>query len=210
VRTGLTSALTTSLGTIAGGHRLTDLDATARLDELRFELPIAGGQRPHGTAFSLHELADRLAASGDPLIARYADGLRTPTLAPRVRGFLTGSIDLLARLPDGRFLVVDYKSNWFGDRSTERSVAADYRPGQLAEAMLAHHYVLQGLLYLVAAHRYLRWRLPGYDYDTHLAGAGYLFLRGMVGLPDARTGIAVLRPAGSLIEDLSAMLDGRP
>jgi exodeoxyribonuclease V beta subunit len=105
--------------------------------------------------------------------------------------------------------VVDYKSNWFGDRSTERSVAADYRPGQLAEAMLVHHYVLQGLLYLVAAHRYLRWRLPGYDYDTHLAGAGYLFLRGMVGLPDARTGIATLRPAGSLIEDLSAMLDGR-
>jgi exodeoxyribonuclease V beta subunit len=209
VRLGLTSALTTSLGPIAGGYRLADLDTTARLDELRFELPIAGGQYPHGSAFSLHEVADRLAASDDPLIAVYADRLRAPSLAPRVRGFLTGSIDLLARLPDGRFLVVDYKSNWFGDRSTERSVAADYRPGQLAEAMLVHHYVLQGLLYLVAAHRYLRWRLPGYDYDTHLAGAGYLFLRGMVGLPDARTGIATLRPAGSLIEDLSAMLDGR-
>ncbi|MFO7959475.1 MAG: UvrD-helicase domain-containing protein [Nitriliruptoraceae bacterium] len=208
VRTGLTSALTTPLGAIGGGARLIDLAETDRLDELRFELPIAGGRDPHGTAFSLHEVADLLTTSDDPLIASYAGRLREPSLAPGVRGFLTGSIDLLARLPDGRFLVADYKSNWFGDRSTERSVPADYRPAQLDEAMLGHHYVLQGLLYLVAAHRYLRWRLPGYDYDTHLVGAGYLFLRGMVGLPDARTGIAVLRPAGSLIEQLSAMVDG--
>ncbi|MFO7779158.1 MAG: UvrD-helicase domain-containing protein [Nitriliruptoraceae bacterium] len=208
VRTGLTSALTTSLGPIGGGARLADLAASDRLDELRFELPIAGGHGPHRPAFSLHEVADLLATSDDPLIVSYAERLREPALAPGVRGFLTGSIDLLARLPNGRFLVVDYKSNWFGDRSTERSVAADYRPVRLAEAMLGHHYVLQGLLYLVAAHRYLRWRLPGYDSETHLAGAGYLFLRGMVGLPDARTGIAVLRPAGSLIEQLSAMVDG--
>jgi len=208
VRAGLTSALTTSLGPIGGGARLADLPVTDRLDELRFELPIAGGHGPDGTAFSLHEVADLLTASDDPLLASYAERLREPALAPGVRGFLTGSIDLLARLPDGRFLVVDYKSNWFGDRSTDRSVAADYRPEQLAEAMLGHHYVLQGLLYLVAAHRYLRWRLPGYDYDAHLAGAGYLFLRGMVGLPDARTGVAVLRPAGHLVDQLSAMVDG--
>ena len=45
------------------------------------------------------------------------------------------------------------------------------------------HYVLQALLYTVALHRYLRWRLPGYDPERNLAGVLYLFLRGMVG-PD--------------------------
>jgi len=209
VRVGLGAALTPPLGSVADGARLADLPAADRLDELRFELPIAGGARPHGRAFTLSEVGAVLATSSDPLVAAYADRLRDPALAPGVRGFLTGSIDLLARLPDGRFLVVDYKSNWFGDRSSERSVAADYRPERLEQAMFGHHYVLQGLLYLVAAHRYLRWRLPGYEPDRHLAGAGYLFLRGMVGLPQAQTGIAVLRPGGRLIEELSGLLDGR-
>ncbi len=208
VRTGLLAALTTPLGPIAGGHRLADLGARDRLDELRFELPVAGGHRPRGMAFTLPAVADRCAASQDPLLVAYAPRLHDPELASALRGYLTGSIDLLARLPDGRFLVADYKSNWFGDRATGRSVAGDYQPSRLAEAMLSHHYVLQGLLYLVAAHRYLRWRVPGYDYGTHVAGAGYLFLRGMVGLPDARTGIAVLRPEPSLIEDVSVLLDG--
>ena len=47
--------------------------------------------------------------------------------------------------------------------------------------MLRHHYALQALLYTVALHRFLRWRLPGYDPDTHLAGVAYLFVRGMTG-----------------------------
>ena len=43
------------------------------------------------------------------------------------------------------------------------------------------HYGLQALLYTVALHRYLRWRLADYDPDRHLAGVLYLFLRGMGG-----------------------------
>ena len=43
------------------------------------------------------------------------------------------------------------------------------------------HYPLQALLYAVALHRYLRWRLPGYYPDVNLAGVLYLFLRGMAG-----------------------------
>ena len=41
------------------------------------------------------------------------------------------------------------------------------------------HYPLQAMLYLVALHRYLRWRMPGYDPAANLGGAFYLFLRGM-------------------------------
>ena len=47
----------------------------------------------------------------------------------------------------------------------------------------AAHYALQALLYTVALHRYLRWRLPGYDPEQHLGGVLYLFVRGMIG-PD--------------------------
>jgi exodeoxyribonuclease V beta subunit len=56
-----------------------------------------------------------------------------------------------------------------------------YRPSALRSAMFAAHYPLQGLLYTVALHRYLRWRLPGYAPDRNLAGMLYLFVRGMVG-----------------------------
>ncbi len=49
--------------------------------------------------------------------------------------------------------------------------------------MIAAHYPLQALLYSVALHRYLRWRLPGYDPERHLGGVLYLFVRGMCG-PD--------------------------
>ena len=212
-RTGLLAAVATPLGPVADDARLADLGAEDRLNELRFELPLAGGHDPRGEAVTLSAVADLVADGDDPLLAAYAPRLRDPALRGRVRGFLNGSIDLLARLPDGRLFVADYKSNWHGDRATDRSRAADYRPQLLQAAMLDHHYVLQGLLYLVAAHRYLRWRLPDYDYDTHVAGAGYLFLRGMVGpetprVEDEPCGVVALRPDGALVAALSRLLDG--
>jgi exodeoxyribonuclease V beta subunit len=47
--------------------------------------------------------------------------------------------------------------------------------------MAANHYPLQAHLYLVALHRYLRWRLPGYQPGRHLGGYAYVFLRGAPG-----------------------------
>ncbi len=44
-----------------------------------------------------------------------------------------------------------------------------------------HDYPLQALLYSVALHRYLRWRLPDYEPEKNLGGAAYLFVRGMIG-----------------------------
>jgi exodeoxyribonuclease V beta subunit len=217
VLAGLRAAVLTPLGPVGGGARLADLAPGDRLNELRFELPLGGGYAADRAAFTLAAIADLFAGSADPLVAGYAERLRDPALHGEVRGFLNGSIDLLARLPDGRFLVADYKSNWLGDRATGRSVVADYHPGALVASMVDHHYVLQAMLYLVASHRYLRWRVPGYDYDRHVAGGGYLFLRGMVG-PDTPLGadghphgVAALRPEAELVADVSRLLDrGRP
>ena len=81
-----------------------------------------------------------------------------------LRGYLTGSIDAVLRV-GGRYLVVDYKTNRLG-APDEPLTAWDYRADAMAEAMLHAHYPLQALLYEVALHRYLRWRLPGYDPDA--------------------------------------------
>ena len=78
---------------------------------------------------------------------------------------------------------------------------------------MAHaHYHLQALLYTAALHRYLGWRLPGYDPERHLAGVLYLFVRGMTG-PDTPTvggtpcGVFSWRPPARLVVALSELLD---
>jgi len=57
-----------------------------------------------------------------------------------------------------------------------------YEPHYLGAQMLKSHYHLQGHIYLVALHRYLKQRLgTSYDYDRHIGGYYYLYCRGMVG-----------------------------
>ncbi len=78
--------------------------------------------------------------------------------------------------------------------------------------MLRRHYALQALLYTVALHRYLRWRLPGYDPGRHLAGVLYLFLRGMHGadtplVDGTPCGVFAWKPPGALVSVLSDALD---
>jgi exodeoxyribonuclease V beta subunit len=203
---GLRAAIETPLGPIAGGVRLRDLTRANRLDELEFELPLAGGDAPTGR-LTIRAIASALREhlpAADPL-AGYAARLEDPALRPQVRGFLTGSIDLVIRLDGPRFVVVDYKTNWLG-RAGEALTLAHYQPDGLAAEMSRAHYGLQALLYTVALHRYLRWRMPGYNAGSHLGGVLYLFLRGMAGEADA--GVFAWRPPGSLVESLSDVLDG--
>ena len=119
--------------------------------------------------------------------------------------------DLVARV-DGRYLLADYKSNWLGP--ADGAAVADYHPDRLGEAMVHGDYLLQASLYLVALHRFLRSRLPDYDYDRHVRGFAYLFLRGMLGPetprgPDGTPhGVFAGRPPRELVEDLDAVLRG--
>ena len=126
-------------------------------------------------------MADLLEApppANDP-VARYAAAVCCdPLLDAMLRGYLTGSLDLVLRLPDGRYVVADYKTNRLGAPGEALS-AWHYRPEALQDEMVAAHYPLQALLYQVALHRYLRWRLPAYDPERNLGGVLYLFVRGM-------------------------------
>ena len=212
---GLDAALSTPLGPVLGGRRLRDLSRADRLDELAFELPLAGGDVPSG-AVTMDAVADVFAAhlAGDHPLAGYPGRLRDPVLAAEVRGFLTGSIDLVARV-GGRYVVIDYKTNRLAP-ADERLTAWHYRPDALAVAMEDAHYPLQAAIYAVALHRYLRWRLPGYDPAGHLGGVAYLFLRGMTGGEEAgggdrpagqAPGVFAWRPPPTFVTELSDLFD---
>ena len=217
----LVAVCDTPLGPLAGSTTLRQIGLPDRLSELSFELPLSGGdEQPAGALagpeVTLGDLAPLLHAYlpvGDP-VRSWGDVLRTsPDLAAQpLRGYLTGSIDVVLRT-GGRYLVVDYKTNWLGPID-EPLTAASYRPELLAAAMSHSSYPLQAVLYAVVAHRFLRWRLPGYDPDQHLGGVLYLYVRGMCG-PDTPVvdghpcGVFSWRPPVALVEAISDLLDGR-
>ncbi len=209
----------TPLGPLAGDRTLAQVPLRDRLRELDFELPMAGGDhagedRPGHLVGEVADLLRTHLPAADPLLP-YADRLARPPLADQpLTGYLGGSVDAVLRVGSGadqRFLVVDYKTNLLGEQGRPRT-AADYAPPALAEAMLHSHYPLQALLYSVVAHRYLRWRLPAYQPETHLGGVLYLYLRGMCG-PDTPTtdgvpaGVFSWRPPAALVTALSDLLD---
>ncbi|MFO0930908.1 MAG: exodeoxyribonuclease V subunit beta [Gemmataceae bacterium] len=210
----------TSLGPLAGGLTLRQIPLSDRLCEMDFEFPLAGGDvrsaAPDIRLAAVGRLLGEHLTADDPMAA-YVDRLTGAALgAQPLRGYLSGSVDAVLRVPDGdghRYLVVDYKTNWLGEPDRPLT-AADYDRGRLAEAMLHSDYPLQALLYSVVLHRFLRWRQPGYQPERHLGGVLYLFLRGMCG-PDTPTsdghpaGVFSWQPPAALVVELSDLLDGR-
>jgi exodeoxyribonuclease V beta subunit len=219
VAEGLEQMICTPLGDVVGGIALRQVGRADRLDELGFELPLAGGDAPGDGFVTVERIAEVLRGElpkGDPL-AGYAARLDDPFLRRSVRGYLTGSLDLVLRLPGSvpRFAVLDYKTNWLGEHG-EPLTSFHYRPAALAAEMYRHHYALQALLYTVALHRFLRWRMPDYDPGAHLAGVAYLFVRGMTGsgglgfggaADGSAPGVFAWRPPPGLAVALSDALD---
>ncbi|HEY0621096.1 MAG TPA: UvrD-helicase domain-containing protein, partial [Kribbella sp.] len=149
---------TTPLGPLIPGLTLGELGRADRLRELDFEIPLAGGDETVATDVQLAQLAPLLRShlsADDPLLP-YADRLEQPLLGRQsLRGYLTGSIDVVLRVPHGsghRFVVVDYKTNRLGDPE-QPATSAEYGPEQLGVAMLHSDYPLQAMLYSVVLHR---------------------------------------------------------
>jgi len=211
----LVAVLTTPIGLdrLGGGGAgdLVSIPPGDRLAELDFELPLA---QPGFTLAQVGALLEAMLPADDPLAA-YAQAVRTVS-EETFRGFLTGSIDSVLRVAAepadpadtvGRFTVVDYKTNRL--RPGELAVTDFSRPAMAAE-MITAHYPLQALLYSVALHRYLRWRLPGYRPERHLGPVQYHFVRGMAG-PQTPPGCGVFEwhPPAQLVIALSELLAGR-
>jgi exodeoxyribonuclease V beta subunit len=221
---GLLPSQRTPMGVLAGGLSLSEIPMRDRLCELDFEFPLTGGDRPAAARAGV-QLADvapllREHLPADDPLASYADLLIGPLGEQALRGYLSGSIDIVLRVPgaghpgdgDHRYVVVDYKSNLLGEPGRPLT-SADYGRAELAGAMLHSHYPLQALLYSVVLHRFLRWRVPAYTPERHLGGVLYLFLRGMCG-PETPSvdghvaGVFDWSPPARLVTGLSDLLEG--
>jgi exodeoxyribonuclease V beta subunit len=171
-----------TIGTLCGG---------ARLAEWQFTLPMLHSP--------VRYLAAAFATCSVETTRLYAPRLY-PLQSRTLRGFLTGFVDLLAE-HEGRYWVIDWKSNHLGNR------LEDYHQQALTAAMYEHDYVLQYHLYVLALHRHLRARLPDYDYERHVGGVCYAFLRGA--LPDSTNGMFYDRVPFALVEQMDLWADGK-
>lgn len=166
------------------GLCLSALQAQDQLDEMQFYLPI-------DSLLSASHL-DKITHQYDPLSQRCP-----PLNFERVQGILKGFIDLTFYWK-GKFYLLDYKSNYLGKD------ASFYTQEAMAEAMIDHRYDLQYQLYSLALHRYLKQRMPNYDYETHFGGVYYLFLRGIDNIHSSN-GIFFYRPIEPFIEALDSL-----
>uniref|UniRef100_UPI0035696B28 PD-(D/E)XK nuclease family protein n=1 Tax=Halopseudomonas sp. TaxID=2901191 RepID=UPI0035696B28 len=132
--------------------------------------------------------------------AHTLDSADRPALGrDQLNGLFKGFIDLVFE-HEGRYWVLDYKSNWLGKD------AAAYSEDAMRKAVLEHRYDLQYVFYVLALHRQLRARLADYDYDRHMGGAAYWFIRGV----EAHNGgLWHTRPPRELIEGLDRLFAGQ-
>lgn len=114
-------------------------------------------------------------------------------------GFMKGYIDLFFER-DGRFFIIDWKSNHLGNRYE------DYNSESLKETMKSEHYILQYHIYLTAIDKYLQLRYKGYSYEKNFGGVYYIFLRGIDGKSDS--GVYFDRPSAEMVKRLREVLIG--
>jgi exodeoxyribonuclease V beta subunit len=167
----------------AGGPELSQLERGQRLNELGFDFATNSVD-----VEALNRLLSK--AAGQPL---------QPLEIETFQGMVNGVVDLVFE-HQGRFYIADYKSNFLGGRFS------DYEGDRLRAAVYERRYDLQYLLYTLALHRYLRRRLPDYDYERHFGGVYYLFLRGMRPETGPTCGVFFDRPAVDVIESLDEVI----
>ena len=163
------------------GTRLCDVPARARRAEIEFQFALQP-TRVEALLQLLH--AHGVAGTRDRF------GLRR-----QLEGLMTGLVDLTYR-HDGRWYVLDYKSNRL----------PGYDAAALDAAMAHSEYDLQALIYTLALHRWLRFRLgASYDYARDFGGIRYLFCRGLDAARNDSPGIHAMRFAPELVHALDAL-----
>lgn len=166
------------------GGALHDLPADARRAEIEFHFAMQPTAVP--------ALLTLLHAHG---LVRDRHGFGTRR---RLEGLMTGKIDLTYVRAD-RWYVLDYKSNRL----------PGYDAARLASAMQHSEYDLQALIYTVALHRWLRFRLGAqYDYTRDMGGIRYLFCRGLDAGRDDSPGLYARRFDPALVDALDALFAG--
>ena len=166
------------------GIRLADLPGEQRRAEIEFHFALQ--------STSIDALLHVLHAHG-VVPERRGFGLRR-----QLEGLMTGKIDL-TYTTGGRWYVLDYKSNRL----------PGYDAPQLAQAMAHSEYDLQALVYTLALHRWLRFRLgDDYDYARDFGGIRYLFCRGLQADRNDSPGVHAQVFPVALVEALDRLFAG--
>jgi exodeoxyribonuclease V beta subunit len=111
-----------------------------------------------------------------------------------------GSVDFVFA-HDGRYYVVDWKSNFLGENS------ADYLPERISRSIAKERYHLQFSLYTVALDAHLSRCLgKDWNYERDFGGVYYLYLRGFGTHPDGKHGAFFHRPSAGFVSKLRSIL----
>ncbi|SKA50248.1 exodeoxyribonuclease V subunit beta [Enterovibrio nigricans] len=166
------------------GMTLSEIGEQDRLTEMEFVMPV---EHLNSSAVNRHIKAH------DPLSAQAGDlGFDT------AKGMLKGFIDLVFCW-EGKYYVLDWKSNYLG------GAPSDYTQDALGQAMIEHRYDFQYQIYSLALHRFLRQRIPNYDFERHFGGVYYLFVRGVEA--NTQHGIFYTKPSLELISGLDTQFE---
>ncbi len=183
--------LETQSGNAPQKFKLKNIPKSRRLNEMEFTFTVE--------SLGIPKLIQALALSDQEFETKgYLNTLSRLNVSS-ITGYLKGFIDLIVQ-NEGRYYIIDYKSNYLG------STYDCYSSQQIQKAMADHHYYLQYHIYLLALHRYLSHRIKNYDYDIHIGGIFYLFIRGMHPDFGSKHGVFYDRPSKKLIHMLSDTL----
>ena len=182
ITTALSTLLTRPTGDLLESRALSDLGARDVAKEMRFVLALGDCQFDERLAAMARALVTHDRSNGDGR-GRFHEYFRRLSQTPEglSQGFLVGSLDLVARRSDNRYVIVDYKTDQLPGEDRP------FAPDKLFASMEHEHYPLQAVLYSVALHRHLSQALRGYDPSRHLGGVGYYYLR-VAGDPSAQAG----------------------
>ncbi|MBQ6471565.1 MAG: PD-(D/E)XK nuclease family protein, partial [Victivallales bacterium] len=172
------------------GFALADISKERRLPELRFTYRLRNGFR-----------------SADLLVLLERAGIRAPSDWQQNRNdhhALTGSIDLLFQGTDGKFYIIDWKTNILN------ASYDGFDHAGMQREMDDHFYTLQYLLYALAWVQFMRYSDPSFDlrrdYEIRFGGVCYVFCRGVSTRTGAERGFFATRPSLELLSGLDCLL----
>ncbi|MDO5650974.1 MAG: UvrD-helicase domain-containing protein [Moraxella sp.] len=156
---------------VASGVSIAAIATPNKVSEMKFVL----GLRTDFDPRQIHEL---FATHTDKSLPAFID--TNINIKDRLYQYLSGEIDLVYQ-HDGKYYVLDYKSNYLGDG------VADHTQAAMTKEMDKHGYWLQALIYQVALHRMLKLRIADYvgNERRYLGAVEYYFVRGADGVGQA-------------------------
>ena len=183
---------------VGAPFRLTDLDPATQLSEVRFSFAATIGSQTFPQLEA--EFAREFTAASQPDLAKL--GLSW-NRANELDGLVTGSVDFVFA-HDGRYYVVDWKSNFIGESD------ADYLPERISRSIAKERYHLQFSLYTVALDAHLSRCLgKDWNYERDFGGVYYLYLRGFGTHPEGKHGAFFHRPSADFVTKLRSILQSR-